>query len=173
MGKSEAMTRTITGVQGLRGELRLPGDKSIAHRALLFGALAEGEQSIAGLPPSGDVASSARCLRDLGCRVESGPNGHVVVSGDGRLPRGATAEVFAGNSGTTARLLAGLVAGWGLDVTIDGDASLRGRPMTRVAEPLAAMGAAVTTAGGRLPMRIRGGALRGISWQPQAASAQV
>jgi len=151
----------------------MPGDKSIAHRALIFGALAAGEQRVAGLPASGDVASTANCLRALGCRIETLDGGQVVVSGRHRLPAGAAARIDAGNSGTSARLLAGLAAGWGLDVAIDGDASLRRRPMTRVAEPLAAMGAEVTTTDGRLPLRIRSTRLHGITWQPEAASAQV
>jgi 3-phosphoshikimate 1-carboxyvinyltransferase len=167
------MTRTIHKGHGLRGELRMPGDKSIAHRALIFGAMAAGEQHVTGLPPSGDVASTASCLRALGCRIETLEDGQVVVSGRNRLPAGAGARIDAGNSGTSARLLAGLAAGWGLDVTIDGDASLRRRPMTRVAEPLAAMGAEVRTTDGRLPLRIRGADLHGVTWEPRAASAQV
>ncbi len=167
------MTRTVEQARGLRGELRMPGDKSIAHRALILGALAAGEQRVTGLPGSGDVASTASCLRALGCRIETAATGEVLVSGRQRLPAGAAARIDAGNSGTSARLLAGLAAGWGLDVAIDGDESLRRRPMTRVAEPLAAMGAAISTTEGRLPMRIRGRELRGVTWQPQAASAQV
>jgi len=117
------------------------------------------------------VASTAACLRALGCRVEKRPDGRVEVSGAIESP---TIPLDAGNSGTTARLLAGLVAGRGLDCTIEGDASLSRRPMARIAEPLGLMGAEVATgANGCLPLSIRGKDLKGIIYRPPAASAQV
>jgi 3-phosphoshikimate 1-carboxyvinyltransferase len=149
----------------------VPGDKSIAHRALILGALAQGEQRISGMPPSEDVASSARCLRALGCRIENGSGGVLRVSG---RPWKTGERLDAGNSGTTARLLSGLVAGLGLDCTLDGDGSLRRRPMARVVDPLVRMGAVIETAPeGRLPMRIRANGLRGIRYRMPVASAQV
>jgi len=154
----------------LRGTIRVPGDKSIAHRALILGALADGEQVVDGLPDSEDVKSTARCLRSLGCHVEEA-DGPVVVRG-GKWIDGQALD--AGNSGTTARLLSGLIVGRGLDCRIDGDESLRGRPMARIANPLMEMGADIRTRpGGFLPMHIRGGKLKGIMYRPEVASAQV
>ncbi len=162
--------RTIQPARRLQGTFRPAGDKSIAHRALLFGAIAAGEQEIMGLPPSGDVASSARCLRELGVQIDPLGPGHVRIAA--RRWR-AGRHLDAGNSGTTARLLAGLLAGRGLSATMDGDASLRSRPMKRITEPLAAMGARIATCDGRLPMRIAAAPLSGIHYELPVASAQV
>ena len=124
------METTIEKATRLRGTVRVPGDKSVAHRALIFGAMARGTQQITNLPPSEDVASTAACLRSLGCRIEELPDGRVQVT-PGTWIRGQSLD--AGNSGTTARLLSGLVAGHDLDCTIDGDASLRRRALHRLA----------------------------------------
>ncbi len=165
------MRIVIEKAHRIRGTVRVPGDKSIAHRALILGAMAKGEQVIAGMPPSDDVQSTARCLRDLGCRVEEDPSGRVHVRAGTWVGSHA---LDAGNSGTTARLLSGLVAGQDLDCRIDGDESLRRRPMARVADPLGRMGADIEMSeGGRLPIRIRGGNLNGIVFRPDVASAQV
>jgi 3-phosphoshikimate 1-carboxyvinyltransferase len=165
------MNVTIEKATRIRGTIRVPGDKSIAHRALILGALASGEQTVAGVPRSGDLESTAACLRALGCRVTDLRDERVVVSAEDwrKAP-----TLAAGNSGTTARLLAGLVAGLGIACTIDGDGSLRKRPMARIAEPLTLMGADIRTAPeGRLPMRIRSGKLTGITYRLPVASAQV
>jgi 3-phosphoshikimate 1-carboxyvinyltransferase len=165
------MVMTISPARRLRGVVRVPGDKSIAHRALILGALAHGEQIIQDLPSSGDVASTANCLRTLGCRVDRRPDGWTTVRIEGWRDQQI---LYAGNSGTTARLLAGVIAARGLSGTIDGDESLRRRPMERVAEPLRRMGADVrTTEPGTLPMRIQGGPLTGIEHRMSVASAQV
>jgi 3-phosphoshikimate 1-carboxyvinyltransferase len=165
------MHTTVERTDRLRGALRMPGDKSVAHRALILGALARGMQTIEGLPASEDVASTASCLRSLGCRVDVDAGGRARISSRVRLNG---EELFAGNSGTTARLIAGLVAGRDFVCTIDGDESLRRRPMGRIAEPLALMGADVETSpAGTLPMRIRGGGLTAIEYRPPVASAQV
>ena len=165
------MNTTVEKATGIHGVIQMPGDKSIAHRAMILGALARTEQLVDGLPDSADLASTAACLRELGCLVELTPDGRGrVLSGEWLSGR----KLFAGNSGTTARLLAGLVAGKNLDCTIDGDESLRKRPMARVAEPLIRMGADVQTGpGGRLPLRIRGARLTGITYRPPVASAQI
>lgn len=165
------MDITINKCRGLRGTLRVPGDKSISHRALILGAMAEGTQRITGAPPSEDIQSTIRCLRRLGASVTHERGGTVVVTG-GRWNSGQTLP--AGNSGTTARLLSGLVAGKSLDCRIDGDSSLRKRPMERVADPLRLMGAEVVFArGGYLPMWIGGGQLNGIDYPMPVPSAQV
>jgi 3-phosphoshikimate 1-carboxyvinyltransferase len=165
------MVVTFQPARTIRGEIRVPGDKSIAHRALILGAVALGRRTIEGLPVSEDVRSTMRCLELLGARFETEPDAGVCVYS--LAPRSG-ARLDAGNSGTTARLLSGLAAGRPLEVTIDGDASLKKRPMERVAEPLRKMGASVTTApGGTLPITVRGGALRGIAYRLPVPSAQV
>ncbi len=165
------MQAVMNEVRRLEGELRVPGDKSVAHRALILGALARGRQEVAGLPDSQDVASTAACLAALGYSVERRDGGGVTVSGS---PRGGEFRLDAGNSGTTARLLAGMMAGLRLKGVIDGDASLRRRPMSRIADPLTLMGADVATSpDGRLPLRLGGGKPSGITYAPPQASAQV
>lgn len=165
------MNITLQPARTIRGEIRLPGDKSIAHRALILGAIARGDHTIEGLPGSEDIRSTVSCLERLGARIETRPGGLVRVR-PGTYP--SRAPLFAGNSGTTARLLAGLAAGRPAEVTIDGDDSLRRRPMERVADPLRRMGASITTAaGGTLPMTVRGGSLRAVVCRPTVPSAQV
>ena len=156
-----------------RGTTRPPGDKSIAHRTLLLAAIAAGESHISNLPAGADVASTASCLRQLGCDV-SLDAGHAHIHGRGlhglRAPSGV---LDCGNSGTTMRLLAGILAGQSFAATLDGDASLRCRPMERVVEPLRMMGATIETAGGHAPVSISGGDLRGITYDTPVASAQI
>lgn len=165
------MLRTIEPAERLHGILKVPGDASISHRALILGALARGKQVINGLSPAEGVHQTMQVLRDLGCFVETMPDGRTLVLSHG-LDEEATLD--AGNSETTARLLAGLVAGTGSKVTILGSESLRRRPMTDVAEPLIEMGAVVTLAeGGTLPMTIAGGGLSGIRYENRTAGAHV
>jgi 3-phosphoshikimate 1-carboxyvinyltransferase len=165
------MQVSLNRVERLGGELIMPGDKSIAHRALILGALASGKQTIDGLPFSQDVASTATCLEALGCHIERQGPDRMTIHGT-RMRNGQ--ELDAGNSGTTARLLSGLVAGRGLVCSIDGDESLRRRPMARILQPLSLMGSRVTASeGNRLPLWFEGGELAGISYRPPMASAQV
>jgi 3-phosphoshikimate 1-carboxyvinyltransferase len=154
--------------------LRVPGDKSITHRALLFAALARGESRIAGALTSLDARSSATCLRALGADVSAlHPGRAVTIRGRGRF-RAPSARLHCGNSGTTARLLLGALAGHPFSATLTGDASLRRRPMRRVTEPLERMGARVTPAGAdRLPLTLRGGRLGPIEWELPVSSAQL
>jgi 3-phosphoshikimate 1-carboxyvinyltransferase len=152
----------------------VPGDKSISHRALILAALATGRSRIRGLLPSADVASTAGVLRALG--VAMPPLGEdVEITGVGlRGLRHASTDLDCGNSGTSTRLLAGVVAGAGITGRFVGDASLSGRPMRRIAKPLAAMGATVELPEhGGLPMTVRGTALRDIEWVNETGSAQV
>jgi 3-phosphoshikimate 1-carboxyvinyltransferase len=150
----------------LEGEVRVPGDKSISHRALMLNAVADGEARVSGLSGGADVASTAGCLRALGVELEAG---RVV----GRGPRGLgepSGALDCGNSGTTMRLLAGLLAGQPFPVTLAGDESLSRRPMDRVVAPLRLMGALAETG----PLRVGGGGpLRGIDYESPVASAQV
>jgi 3-phosphoshikimate 1-carboxyvinyltransferase len=157
--------------------VRVPGDKSISHRALILGALAAGRTTVRGLAQGGDCRSTRACLAALGVRIEEsqGPEGpilHVEGRGlGGLLP--PVAPLDAGNSGTTARFLMGVLAGHGFAATLTGDASLSRRPMLRVAGPLGLMGARIDTTDGHLPATVTGGALRGITYEMPVASAQV
>ncbi|MDH3197849.1 MAG: 3-phosphoshikimate 1-carboxyvinyltransferase [Candidatus Krumholzibacteria bacterium] len=166
------MRVTLTRAQPLRGRVAVPPDKSISHRALILGALSSGLH-IENLSPSDDVKATLRCVEALGAEITREEDGSIVVRA-GR-PRAERAGVMdAGNSGTTARLLAGLCAVRGGACTITGDASLRRRPMARVADPLRRMGARVeTTEEGTLPMTVAGGTLQGIEYALPVPSAQV
>jgi 3-phosphoshikimate 1-carboxyvinyltransferase len=156
-----------------RGRFTLPGDKSISHRLAILGALAEGESTLGNFSTARDCASTLRCLAALGVEVRRREE-EVVIAGRGPAGlKAAGAPLDAGNSGSTLRMLAGLVAGRPFRTVLDGDASLRRRPMERVAEPLRAMGAAVATTEGRPPLAIDGGPLHGIRWDLRVASAQV
>lgn len=154
----------------------MPGDKSISHRALLVGALAAGTTEIAGLSKAGDVGASARALRALRVGVRTGDGGTVQVDGVGAGGLARPDDVIdCGNSGTTARLLLGILAGHPFPVVLTGDASLRRRPMGRVADPLRAMGARFEAPGGpRLPLTVTGSRdLVPLAWESPVASAQV
>jgi 3-phosphoshikimate 1-carboxyvinyltransferase len=158
-------------VAGRRSRVTVPGDKSISHRALLFAALASGRTRIIGANRGLDVLATARALRALGIRVRSTDAGFEVTGGVFADPR---AVIDCGNSGTTMRLLAGALAGH-VHARLDGDASLRRRPMSRVAEPLQLMGARIATRNGYPPLRLFGanGRLRPIRYTMPVASAQV
>jgi 3-phosphoshikimate 1-carboxyvinyltransferase len=152
----------------------VPGDKSLSHRALMLAALAAGPSRLTGLLPSADVLSTAECLRRMGAGIPA-VGADIVVDGRGmRALHAPSRDLDCGNSGTSARLLAGLVAGLGLPARFVGDASLSTRPMRRVTTPLTAMGAAfVAEAGDGLPMRITHGVEQGIDFVSPTASAQV
>ena len=157
----------------VRARLRVPGDKSISHRALILNALAEGSALVTGLAPGLDVRSTATALAALGTRIDVPAAGTARVTGSPSWREGA---VDCGNSGTTARLLLGALAPRaGGAVVLDGDSSLRRRPMGRVVRPLAAMGAEIASRGqeGRLPLVVRGAPLRGMTHRLEVASAQV
>lgn len=159
----------------VHGRLRPPGDKSISHRALMFAALGEGESRVSGLLDSADVRSTAGVLRALGVEIPDVGPPTLAIRGVGlRGLRPPSSELDCGNSGTTARLMAGVVAGAPLTATFVGDASLSRRPMRRIARPLEAMGARVELPEqGGLPMVVRGTTLHGVEWQSEHASAQV
>ncbi len=154
------------------GVVRPPGDKSISHRALMLAALARGKSQIAGLLTGADVKSSARVLRQLGAEISTIRDGSTVLVHPSRLtPSGS--RLHCGNSGTTARLVLGILAGQRFAATLTGDASLRRRPMRRVTEPLRQMGATIQERGDGLPLTIHGGRLRGLVYTSPVASAQV
>lgn len=158
----------------LRGVARLPGDKSIGHRALIGAALAEGETRILGLSAAVDVARTLGCLRRLGVAVaDEGAEGLRVQGRGTRGLGGPPVELPCGDSGTTLRLLAGLLAGQDRAFTLQADAGLATRPMDRVVEPLRAMGARIACRDGRPPVSGQGGPLRGMEHALPQASAQV
>lgn len=156
-----------------RGETTPPGDKSVSHRAVLLGALAEGKTRVRGFLAAQDTLSTVSAVRSMGVGVATGP-GEAEISGNGlfglRAPRGA---IDAGNSGTTARLLAGILSAQDFASSITGDASLRSRPMSRVTLPLRRMGARFSGKGDFLPLGIEGADLVGTTYAPPQASAQV
>ena len=168
------MSVPVEGGRPLRGTLRTPGDKSISHRALLIGALAEGTSVIRGLSDGADVRHTLEAVRALGAEVVEDGATVSVTAGRSRL-RPAAVPLDCGNSGTGMRLLAGVVAGLSGVSELCGDESLSSRPMDRIAEPLEAMGASVRGRGRqcRPPLEITGGPLRGVEWTLPVASAQV
>jgi 3-phosphoshikimate 1-carboxyvinyltransferase len=169
-----AVTETIAGGGSLNGTLQVPGDKSISHRALLMAALAEGPSTITGLSDGVDVRRTMEAVAAMGAEVVTDGPVVTVHGGRSRL-RAPQAALDLGNSGTGMRLLAGVAATVAGTTTLTGDASLRNRPMDRVAEPLIRMGARVEGGGDRClpPIAVTGGPLRGIEYQPPMASAQV
>jgi 3-phosphoshikimate 1-carboxyvinyltransferase len=156
------------------GTLRVPGDKSISHRSLILSVLGDGESRVTGILQSADVHSTAAVLRTLGAEIPE-LSADFVVRGRGlRGLEQPTRDLDCGNSGTTTRLMAGVVAASPIEATFVGDASLSRRPMGRVARPLEAMGASIVLPPhGGLPMTIHGGALHDITWNSEVASAQV
>jgi 3-phosphoshikimate 1-carboxyvinyltransferase len=168
--------RVFGGARPLRGTLHLPGDKSISHRALLFAALATGQSRITNLSTGADVRATRRALEHLGVRVRVTRGGPVTVRAGGVDGFGEPEDVIeCGNSGTSMRVLAGLLAGRSFMSVLTGDASLRRRPMRRVVEPLRAMGAKIDgrDGGDRAPLVVRGGDLEGGRHELAVASAQV
>jgi 3-phosphoshikimate 1-carboxyvinyltransferase len=163
-----------TSALHVAGELLVPGDKSISHRSLICSALAEGTSRVRSILRSADVHSTAGVLRALGVDIPA-LSDDITITGVGlRGLRDATTDLDCGNSGTSTRLLAGVVAGSGVTGRFVGDASLSGRPMRRIARPLEAMGARVELPEhGGLPMTIRGGKLHDIEWVNETGSAQV
>jgi 3-phosphoshikimate 1-carboxyvinyltransferase len=161
--------------EALRGEIAVPGDKSISHRAILLAALADGVSHIDGFLEGADTRATAAIFGQLGVRIDAPVDGARIVHGvgvDGL--HAATGPLDCGNAGTAMRLLAGLLAGQRFDSTLAGDASLSQRPMQRVIVPLASMGARIDAIEGHAPLRIHGGrALRGIDYATPVPSAQV
>jgi 3-phosphoshikimate 1-carboxyvinyltransferase len=165
--------KRLTPAGHFRGHFVVPGDKSISHRLALFGALAEGETRIGNFSSAADCASTLECLRGLGVAIgRQGNDVQIHGTGPGGM-KAPEAPLDAGNSGSTLRMLAGVVAGRPFRTIITGDESLCRRPVERIAIPLRAMGAKASSVEGKPPLTIDGGALRGIRWELPVASAQV
>src|SRR5207302_5837591 len=165
-GIIQGVIATVRPARKLEGAITVPGDKSISHRALIFGSIASGESRVRGLSTGADVQSTASCMRSLGVEIED-----LRIEGRGlRGLRAASGPLDCGNSGTTMRLLAGLLAAQDFESELAGDESLSRRPMGRVVEPLREMGAAATWP----PLRVGGETpLHGIEYQAPIPSAQV
>lgn len=161
--------------RSLRGEITVPGDKSISHRAIMFGSIAKGTTEITGFLNSADCHSTIGCFRQMGINITE-KNATVLVEGKGMHGLSAPVSVLdAGNSGTTTRLISGILAAQSFSTTITGDSTIQKRPMKRIMEPLSLMGADITSINGNdcAPLRINGAPLHGISYTTKTASAQV
>ncbi len=162
-------------VKALKGEVTIPGDKSISHRAVMFGSLAEGLTEVTNFLQGADCLSTIEAFRKMGIEIENTPE-KIVIHGRGLHGLQAPASVLdMGNSGTTTRLISGILAGQSFESTLTGDASIQKRPMRRIMEPLSMMGADITSINGNdcAPLHITGRPLHGIHYQSKVASAQV
>ena len=160
----------------VNGQIRVPGDKSISHRSIMLGSLAEGTTEVEGFLEGEDALATLQAFRDMGVVIEGPHHGRVIIHGVGLHGlKPAPGPIYLGNSGTSMRLLCGLLAAQSFDSVLTGDASLSNRPMNRVAEPLREMGAQIETGPqGRPPLTIRGGqSLKGLTYALPMASAQV
>lgn len=164
------MDKLIQPAKTINKEFTVPGDKSITHRAVMLNAAAEGEAVITGGLLGEDCISTINCMRALGAEINE-ENGVIKIRGTSKFKDNTVLD--CGNSGTTMRLLAGLIAGAGVHATLTGDESLSRRPMKRVTEPLRLMGADITDTDGRAPLTVRPAKLKGIEFDNITGSAQV
>ncbi len=165
----------FTKCSGLRGEVIVPGDKSISHRSVMFGAIAKGTTEVRHYLQGADCLSTISCFQKMGIDITNN-GGTVLIHGKGLRGLSRPAGVLdCGNSGTTTRLISGILSAQDFDVTLSGDASIQKRPMKRIIDPLSKMGAQITSLNGNgcAPLRISGRKLHGISYTSQVASAQV
>jgi len=164
----------VRPARNILGSLRVPGDKSISHRYAMLAALARGQSRFENFAPGADCNSTIDCVRALGCRVERDGKGAVTVDGIGPSLREPSAALDCGDSGSTMRMLSGILAAQDFSTELVGDASLSRRPMKRIIAPLSQMGAEIrASANGCAPLHIKGGRLRGIEYHLPVASAQV
>ncbi|MFZ5517715.1 MAG: 3-phosphoshikimate 1-carboxyvinyltransferase [Candidatus Zhuqueibacterota bacterium] len=168
------MNKIIQPAKSIHGDISVPGDKSISHRAIMFGAIARGNTTISNLSSSADVASTRSCLQQLGIDITE-ENSVITVAGKGLTGLSASPrELDCGNSGTTIRLISGILAAQPFTSTLIGDASLSKRPMNRIIQPLTQMGAQIVSQpGGFAPLTIHGQRLNPIAFTSPVASAQV
>lgn len=159
----------------LKGEVTIPGDKSISHRAVMFGSLAEGTTEVTNFLQGADCLSTIEAFRQMGITIENSPE-RILIHGRGLHGLNAPSDVLdMGNSGTTTRLISGILAGQPFESTLTGDASIQKRPMRRIMEPLSMMGASIVSMNGNdcAPLHITGAPLHGIHYHSKVASAQV
>lgn len=173
---TQKITFTIQPGGSVNGNIRVPGDKSMSHRSIMLGSIADGTTHVKGFLEAEDALATLKAFRAMGVDIEGPENGEVTIHGVGKhglqQPEG---PLYLGNSGTSMRLLSGLLAGQDFDSVLTGDASLESRPMRRVTDPLTKMGAEIETqADGTAPLKIKGGRkLKGIHYDMPVASAQV
>jgi 3-phosphoshikimate 1-carboxyvinyltransferase len=163
----------IRPARNILGSLRVPGDKSISHRYAMLAALAPGRSRFENYSPGADCNSTLECMRSLGCTVERDDKGAVLIDGLGAQLKAPSEALNCGNSGSTMRMLSGIVAGQSFESELVGDESLSRRPMKRVMDPLRKMGAEITATDDHAPLRIAGTRLKGIDYVVPVASAQV
>jgi 3-phosphoshikimate 1-carboxyvinyltransferase len=176
MSGSSDLRFNVQAGGALTGRLRVPGDKSISHRSIMLGSLAEGLTEVSGFLEGEDSLATLSAFRAMGVQIAGPDAGRLRIQGVGLHGLQAPADdLYLGNSGTSMRLMSGLLSGQRFNTTLSGDVSLSGRPMQRVVAPLTSMGAAIeTTAGGTAPLRVQGGRqLSGIDYAMPVASAQV
>ena len=168
------MNKVISSRTGLNGKIKIPGDKSISHRAVMFGSLAKGDTKITGFLKGDDCMSTISCFKKLGIDIEVNDD-NVIVHGKGLNGLNAPKETLdVGNSGTTIRLISGILAAQGFDSTLNGDASIQKRPMNRIIKPLSQMGADIeSTNDGYAPLTIHGKKLKSMEYTMPVASSQV
>ena len=166
-------TTVVRPARNVAGSLRLPGDKSISHRYVMLAGIAEGDTRLENFSTGADCASTLGCVQSLGVEVERS-QGSVVIRGRGKKLTAPTSPLDCGNSGSTMRMLSGILAGQDFTTELTGDESLSRRPMARIIAPLQLMGAKITSQdGGRPPLRVTGGKLKAIRYEMPVASAQV
>ena len=167
-------TVTVQPAAGLRGVVRIPGDKSISHRYAMLAGIAEGTSRFRNFSAAQDCYSTLDCMGALGCSWAKKDDGTIEVQGRGTQLSAPTRALDCGNSGSTIRMLSGILAGQPFTSELFGDESLSRRPMARIMAPLTQMGAKIESReGGRPPLKIHGGALKAIQYKPEVASAQV
>lgn len=162
-------------INGLKGELTIPGDKSISHRSIMFGSISQGITEVTNFLHGADCLSTIECFRQMGIEIEDTPE-KILIHGKGLHGLQKPSQILdAGNSGTTTRLISGILSAQNFDVTLTGDASIQKRPMKRIMEPLSLMGADIRSKKGNdcAPLLIHGMPLHGIHYQSKVASAQV
>lgn len=169
------MEKQLIPIQSLNGTIKVPGDKSISHRAVMFGSIAEGKTTINGFLTGEDCLSTISCFKKLGVNIVQ-ENEHVTVEGNGIAGlRPSSEDLYVGNSGTTIRLMLGILANTPFTSVLTGDDSIAKRPMNRVTKPLKQMGAEIqgNESGNKVPLQIKGGNVKGIHYRSPIASAQV
>jgi 3-phosphoshikimate 1-carboxyvinyltransferase len=167
-------TASVRPARAVSGVVRIPGDKSISHRYAMLAAIAEGTSRFQNFSAARDCESTLGCVGAMGCEWRRLEDGAIEVVGVGRQLRAPTTALDCGNSGSTMRMLSGILAGQPFVSELFGDESLSRRPMARIMKPLAEMGAKISSSeGGRPPLKIQGGRLKAIHYKPEVASAQV
>ena len=167
------MLKRVSKIKKLKGEITIPADKSISHRAIMFASIAKGKSIISNFSSGADCWSTLNAFRSLGVKINEIDSKTIeIISTDGNLIK-PTASLDMGNSGTTTRLISGILAGQNFDSVLIGDASLSKRPMKRIIEPLSLMGARIESIDGHAPLTIKGTKLHGINYTSKLSSAQV